>query len=164
MLISPAKHIGISKDNENYKNHTSNYSNRKTNKPWFNKQWACKRAVYVKLKNKLIKDKSTLATSKLLKGEAKKYKYTIKIAKNDYFNKINSELKHLKTSDPKQFWKLINKSDNNSKNHHDQVDIDDLYNHFKNLGESQNLVNTEFDPRNIKHSINEFINMPITID
>ena len=162
LLISPAKHIGISKDNVNYKHHNSNKKTT-SNKPWFNKHCARKRAVYVKLKNKLIKDKSILATSKL-KAEAKKYKYIIKKAKNDYFNKINLELKHLKTNDPKQFWKLINKSDNNSKNHNDQVDIDDLYNHFKNLGDSQNLVNTEFDPRNIKHSINEFINMSITID
>ena len=166
VLISPAKQIGIVKNPANNVGHSSfhrqsNPANK--NKPWFNHHCARKRSEYVKLKNKLIKDKSVLSTSKL-KAEAKKYKYVIKNAKKDYFNEINSKLKNLKSTDPKHYWKLINNADNKFNNKKCQVEIVDLYNHFTNLGSSPNIDNNEFDPRKITHSINEFINDSITIE
>ena len=48
-------------------------------------------------------------------------------------------MKEMKTKNPKEFWKLINRNKGNSKR--TNISIDNLYNFFKNLNEAPNISN-----------------------
>lgn len=167
MLISPATCIGISKEIINKENFDRKKHTNKKHKsePWFNKECMLKRTHYIKLKNKLYKDKSDSAQSKL-KTEALNYKKLIKKTKKEFYCNLTSQLRNTKSADPKVYWNIIN-SVKPKYEHPCGLDIDKLYNHFSILGRDMNSAESEednFDPRKITHSINDYINNPFTYD
>ena len=170
LLITPAVKIGVAKEmnnNNNRYNRTNSHKNNNTeNKPWFNKYCERMRSNYIKIKNKLSKDKTVISISKL-KYEARKYKQTLKKAKKDYYKELATKIRNLRSTDPKAYWNIINKADNKPKNMKCHVEIDNFFHHFNNLGNDQDTANVsedDFDPREIKHSLNDLINNPISID
>ena len=73
-------------------------------------------------------------------------------------NKTQDKLRDLHSKQPKAFWKLINKLDN--KNVDDKINIEELYNYFKNLNTGE--VNDEPDPFINLSDHNLTLNSPIT--
>ena len=72
------------------------------------------------------------------------------------------EFANTKSDDPKQFWDLINKF--NQQKQECPVSLVDFLNHFEKLNHENPNSSDSFDPREIKHSINSFINEDITLD
>ena len=73
----------------------------------------------------------------------------------------------MESLNPKDYWNIISKSDKASKKC--PISIDNLFEHFNNLAGNHSDTNettsnnSNFDPCEIDHSINEFINGSITI-
>jgi len=135
---------------------------RKTYNPWFNH--ACRqtrnkyhytRRAYNRYKTPALKNE--------LKIVSKEYKNTLRKAQHNYnLTKINT-LKKLKTTDPRQYWRILNKD--SSQRQEPSVKLNDFYNYFKALNEenvthdnNENIQTNETDNGNA----NEEINNPIT--
>ena len=69
----------------------------------------------------------------------------------------------MKSDNPKQYWDIINKSSNKQNANACPVPLEDFFNHFMNLNQTNNNDQDSFDPRQINHSINMFINEDISL-
>ena len=162
MLISPAVHVGITKRVHGNNNKVDNKF-QNDNKPWFNNDCKKLRREYLTLKNKLGKSKSP-DDANILKTKANQYKTLIKRTKQKYFHELNAELKLANANNPKKFWDIINKA-NNTKKPNGRINMEQLYNHFSDLNSNKpGTDGNKFDPRDVDHSINEFINSPFTTE
>ena len=116
------------------------------------------RSEYYRVKNQLKKLKSS-EKDPSLKLESKKYKKFIRTKTNAYHKEFNKKLKNLKSTNPKEYWNILNKS-SEGKQSASKISVECFANHFQKLGEVQNDTEdeTNFDPNNIVHSINEDLN------
>ena len=80
----------------------------KGDKPWFNYECKVARQNYRKLKRKL-KIKRTEALKQDVVEVEKRYKKTLDKHSKIYRADMRKKIKKLKTSDPKEYWKLLNK-------------------------------------------------------
>ena len=94
---------------------------------------------------------------------AKKYKQFVKKTKKEYYKKLANTLRKMKSDNPKQYWDIINKSSNKQNANACPVPLEDFFNHFMNLNQTNNNDQDSFDPRQINHSINMFINEDISL-
>jgi len=163
VLIEPAKNVGIFKINKlNAGVKTNSAITKVQPKPWFNFSCAKKRSDYLKLKNKLSKVKSDENINKI-KAAANVYKKHIRKTKKEFYKNLVNDLRNKKYNDPKQFWNVLNKAENPKLPC--PITIDKLFNHFRGLNSAEdNSQPEEFDPREIDHSINEFINSEISLN
>ena len=136
-------------------------TDNKTHKKWFDKD--CKHArnmyhytrrLYNKHKNTYFKD--------LLKSVSKNYKSRITQSVKTFKSQRVEKLRNLKSTNPKEFWKIINSVD--KKNTHTPP-LDELHNFFKTLNTCSNendqiCHDIEFDENLVE--INEEINQPIS--
>jgi hypothetical protein len=60
----------------------------------------------------------------------KHYKNTLDKNSKNYRKKMREELKYLKTSDPKEYWKILNRGREKKQ---PDIPMEDLFNFFKNL-------------------------------
>ena len=138
-------------------------SNKNKNcKKWFDKECREARNTYHNVRKLYNKHKNTYFKS-LLKTVSKEYKN--KISKNirKFKNQRVNKLKTLKTSNPKEFWKIINSVDKQSSS---VPPLSELHTFFKNL----NSCNDSYDDSNenagpeleTMREINEEINQPIS--
>ena len=104
----------------------------KGDKPWFNYECKVARQNYRKLKRKL-KIKRTEALKQDVAEAEKRYKKTL-----DKHSKYRADMrkkikKKLKTSDPKEYWKLLNKGRDRKQ---PNIPLGDLFKFFKNLNKA----------------------------
>ena len=108
-----------------YKNKRKNLNRKpKGDKPWFNYECKFARKNYRKLKRKFKKERTETLKQKVTEAE-KHYKNTLdKISKN-YLKKMREELTNLKTSDPKEYWKILNRGREKKQ---PDIPMEDLFN------------------------------------
>ena len=165
VFIDQAKNTGVCKEIKSKRTNTNSKQNNKKagNKPWFDKDCTKRRSEYYKVKHNL-KLLNPPDKQRQMKAEGKKYKQFINIKAKAYHKDFNKKLKKLKSSNPKEFWNILNKS-TEGKQAASKVSIECFAEHFRKLGETD--VSTEdnnFDPTNINHSINEELNKDFLVD
>ena len=126
-----------------FKQHNSNInSNNKTQKPWFNGDCAIKRKNYHKAKNWHWRNKTAESKRNLVRC-SKEYKKVLNKSYNDYKKNFIDKIKNLEHSDPKSFWGLINNACSNPKNSDHKVELNEFFEHFKKLNESDNQLDED---------------------
>ena len=164
-MIDKAKNVEAYKEikTKNTPFKTKPVNKKKIGKPWFDNECLNRRKEYYRVKNQL---KPVIPADKvtLMKAEGKKYKKFINTKAKKYHKEFNKKLKNLKTSNPKEYWNILNKS-TEGKKAVSKISIECFAEHFRKLGEVQ-ADNDEkiFNPTNINHSINEDLNDDFTPD
>jgi hypothetical protein len=138
----------------------------KTNnfKKWFDGKCHRARNKYHNAR-KIYNKYKTENNKQLLKEISKEYKQTLNTTFNKYRSNNVQKLRTMKTSNPKEYWKAINKL-NNKSNNDDEAKLNDFYIFFKNINsneENSDDITQELDLTEINR-INEEINSEITQD
>ena len=133
IILEAAQKSGMTKEIRN-----KNLSSRKKNhKIWFNDDCRQSRAEYVKIKNAARKDSNLGQVA--VKVAAKNYKRVLRSAKAQYNKLVQSKLRNLKSTNPRDYWKVLDVKNNWSASNI-EVDIDSFKEHFKHLSQ-QSVVN-----------------------
>ena len=138
-------------------------------KLWFNRSCINARNIFHKTR-KLYNKYKTDYYKNLLKTVSKNYKNTL----SKHFKKFKTErvkkLRRLKTTDPKQYWKIIN---SDKKTNETSAPLNELFNFYKSTSEIENGngnignedQNTNQEASNLhENESDEVINGPVTPD
>ena len=87
-------------------NPSSKSKKSKNDKPWFNNECKNSKRTYWKLRRSVSKTNNTENIT--LKNLAKQHKKLIRQVKRKYDKAFNTRLKILKTSNPGEYWRIIN--------------------------------------------------------
>ena len=132
-------------------------------KPWFNRKCHEARNLYHNTR-KLYNKYKTQHYKDSLKRISKNYKQVLTKNAQKHKNEKVSKLRNLKYAKPREFWKIINSINNDSKS--TEAPLQDLYDYFKNINStSPNEENTDDQHSRTEqpdHRINMEINQPIT--
>ena len=165
-FFTAANSIGIVKNYTN-KPHGNVTRCNKKNKPWFDNDCRKMRANYFKVKRK---SNQTHGLANNFKSVCNEYKQYIRKKSRTYFKSLHVNLRNLQTTDPKEFWSLLNRNSSINSNK-GNITLDTFYEHFKKLSQAEDPGTEEvptaahtIDPRSINHNINEEINKPFTVD
>ena len=147
------------------KNKCKKSKNYKQNKVWFNKECHTARNEY-HLTRKLYNKHKTKRCKEMLKTVSKKYKTTLSQSMKRFKNERVKKLKNLKSSNPKDFWKIINSAEEKDKCN---APIKDIFDYFKNTNNAENIKENENEAHILSdinpdafENINIEINRPIT--
>ena len=111
------------------------------NKPWFNEECSEKRKEFYQAKNN-YKTKVCTANKEIMNQKSKIYRQSMKAAYKEYHNDLQKTLRNLKSSDPKEYWKIIN-SAAGSNTKIGNITIDSFMDHFKNLNKADTTATTQ---------------------
>ncbi|VDI73706.1 Hypothetical predicted protein [Mytilus galloprovincialis] len=126
LFIESAKNtFGSRKDTQKRK---STNKKPKGDKPWFNEECRFERQNYRKLKRKLKFRKTDTLKREVSEAE-KRYKNTLDANSKKYRKQMRSKLKYMKTSDPKEYWNLLNRGKQKKQ---PNLPLEDLFDFFKN--------------------------------
>lgn len=132
-------------------------------KPWFTSDCENKRLLYYIAKNRFNRSKNSINRTKV-KSASKAYKKELKAAHNVYTNNLHKKLRNLKSTNSKEYWKLINNK--GKKDRMDDIPLKVFLDHFKKLHSSPEedsiTVNCEVNPSQNSNIDNSFINQPFT--
>ena len=144
--------IHVNKNNDKRKT-----TDKNVNK-WFNKKCANMRKKYNRAK---VRYKKNPSNNNLvdLNCCGKKYKKMVKKAKHDYNKKFITNLRNMKNTSSREYWKLINEKSHNTV----LADFDSLTDHFKDLNKAPTLDSQDFKSFS-GHPDNELINSNFTVD
>ena len=79
-------------------------------KVWFDLNCKIKRKIYNRIRKKDLKmNKADADITNLRKKAANDYKKTVRKCRRNYINSFESNLRELKGKNPKEYWRLINK-------------------------------------------------------
>ena len=140
----------------------TNNKKSKFSKPWFNFNCRKARNIY-HVARKLYNKNKTEINRLRLKQVSKEYKSTLFKNQKQYKNVNINKLRNLKTSNPREYWRILNSEQAKQKT---EACLDDLYNFFKNINASDqtssflNNAPTSDNPEN--QELNEELNLPIT--
>ena len=140
----------------------TNNKKSKFSKPWFNFNCRKARNMY-HVARKLYNKNKTEINRLRLKQVNKEYKSTLFKNQKQYKNVNINKLRNLKTSNPREYWRILNSEQAKQKT---EACLNDLYNFFKNINASDqtssfpNNAPTSDNPEN--QELNEELNLPIT--
>ncbi len=107
--------------------------------PWFNKECNTGRKLLYKAKHQCRKKRSEESEA-TVKFCGKKYKAEIKQARNSYNKEVHKKLRNLKSSNPKDYWAIINKNDRKAAS---KISTQILFEHFKKLNQNSSDSTSE---------------------
>ena len=161
LFISSAKKINLFKTKT--KNRKSKkYERKYPNKLWFDKDCNSVRKDYL---NKKYSKKGKKWKS-IHKANFKEYNKLLKSKQKIFQKELEQKLRNLKSSNPREYWKIINKS-NSSKGKNSNITIGSLFEHFKILSYKEPTAgDNSFDPRNAaaEGTVTEELNAEFTIE
>jgi hypothetical protein len=129
------------------------YAKRKmSKKPWFKQKCETARSEFFKTKNK-FKSKNSETNHINMKLASKKYKKMLKHEYANYHKELNLQLKSLRTSNPKEYWKILNQSDGN-KNDTCNLGITEVSDHFEKLNSVNPITDEEETDLQNKGNVN----------
>ena len=130
-------------------------------KPWYNIE--CKNAKKLLSRNKrLLRQFKTPENLQRKKDSEKQYKKIMNKNINRYRNNLRDQMKTMKTTNPKEYWKLLN---NEPKVKPPSIPIDVLHEFFKSLNcDNSRLRHPDQLINEGNDEINEMINSEITTD
>ena len=98
--------------------------------------------------------------------ESKKFKKFIKEKEQKYYKDLNKKIRNLKSTNPKEYWKLLNK-DIEGRQERTKISLETFFNHFKDLGGGREINRTEADNITEGHDpeiINENFDFDFTVE
>ena len=116
------------------KNSKQQINNSKTHKPWFTVQCKFQRQNYRKLKRKYKRYKTEAVKNELAAAE-RQYKRTLDTSMSRHRKDMQNKLKTMRTKNPKEFWKILNKS---KRKEQPDIPVDTFFEFYKEL--NQNLI------------------------
>ncbi len=132
-------------------------------KPWFNVRCETKRKAFFIAKNN-VRANDNVAHKNVLKNSSKEYKKQLCKEQKLYFKEVNEKLKNLSSTDPKEFWKIINKSNDSDGNVNNAPDIQEFTDHFAELNDGNVIPDDTEDylKRCADLNSNDVLDKPIT--
>ena len=136
-------------------------------KPWYTDDVKRKREEYHALKKRHNFTKCDADFDRMVTA-SKEYKRAMNNAILKYNNDLQNEIKSTRTNNPREFWKIINNADSDKKPTKIEADLDDLFNHFKNVSNSNEYVhnrnfNLEFNEHDVPNNPSlELLNGEVT--
>ena len=130
------------------------------NKPWFNTSCKNSKNQYNRFKNSLPCKPSELHKAKL-KDLTKKHKKLLKKEKRKHDKELNAKLKYLKSSNPGEYWNIINRGKRGTRS--GKIPDKIIYEHFSELNKAKSNPNNNSvvkQPQNANN--NDIINIPFT--
>jgi hypothetical protein len=117
------------------KNSKQKINNSKTHKPWFTVQCKFQRQNYRKWKRKYkrYKTKNELAAAET------QYKRTLDISMSRHRKDLKNKLKTMRTKNPKEFWKILNKG---KRKKQPDIPVDTFFEFYKELNQKPNQKDT----------------------
>ena len=154
LFIDTAKSINLCKTP---KQKSRTYTRKFPNKPWFDKDCNSFRKHYLSEKY----SKKGKKWRNIHKSTFNEYQKLLNLKQKNFQKELEQKLRNLKSSNPREYWKIINKS-NSSKDKNCNINIGPLFEHFKNLSFKENI--NSFDPRTAAAdgTINEDLNSEFT--
>jgi hypothetical protein len=116
-------------------NMQSKSKKRNNPKKWFNKECYLARKNYHRCKNAYRRNRDAEQLQEL-KNKSKAYKKCVNKNMSKYQKEFNKKLRSLKTSNPKEFWKLL--CTNDKKKSVEKIQIDVFNEYFKKLSTDNN--------------------------
>lgn len=146
---------------ETFGEQKSSYQNNTDKiKPWFNAECSRARNLYHKCR-KMYNKYKTEYYKNVFKSVSKKYKRILTVSNRKYKDNKIKQIRTLKTTDPRKYWKIINPQSKTDKN---MAPLDDLYNFFKasNTTDSSDTDNNMNYEEVENDELNEEINTSIS--
>ena len=95
---------------------------------------------------------------------SKKFKNLLKAKRRDYFKKLNSKIRSLRSNNSKEYWQLLNRSTDGQKIE-SSLSIECFYEHFKNLNKSQSHDSQNIEQNESEHvPENEELNLDFSLE
>ena len=167
ILIKPAKSVGISKLVKNTRNKKIPMNLRRNkNKEWFNEDCEKLRKEYMQSKNKLREANNTDEKNIAQNNFNQKfyaYKKFIKKAQRKHNKELQKHIRNLKSSDPKAYWNILNKSKDSNKTM-GNISLNVFMKHFKKLSSSPIQDTDNVKQTFTDESINVDINRLFSLD
>jgi hypothetical protein len=142
------------------KNSKQQINNSKTHKPWFTVQCKFQRQNYRKLKRKYKRYKTEAVKNELDAAE-RQYKRTLDISMSRHRKDMQNKLKTMRTKNPKEFWKILNKG---KRKEQPNIPVDTFFEFYKELNQKPNQKDTPNLPepevqetKQINEEINKYI-------
>ena len=109
------------------------YDDKKNSKEWFNKECAENRAALRNLRLR-VKANEECAHTKRKRNEAyKKYKRSLTRNYKLHIKNLQNKIRNMKSTDTKNYWKLINGNTRGKKNYIDEISREAFAKHFESL-------------------------------
>ena len=102
-IIVTAKQVGAYKDS---KSHNKGKPGKSKSQPWFDQDCVIERQKYYRVKNCLKRSRAKAMSYK----KSKEFKKFITAKKKDYYNQLKNKIRTLRSSNSKEYWRLLNKS------------------------------------------------------
>lgn len=120
------------------------HKNRKNgNKPWFDKDCQSKRDAFHRIRLDYKINKDEVVKNSLLNA-SKDYKKQLNASYIKYQNKCADDLRNLNKSDPKSFWKMLNRYSNCKKDCPD-VPLETFFEYFRDLNADETSDASDID-------------------
>ena len=165
LFINPARKVGIYKEFKNNSKSVTKKSRRHGKKTWFNNECEMLRNQYMSIKNSLKPENASDQQYQIFHEHGKMYKKVINKTKKKYTIKFQSEIRNLKTTNPKEFWKII-KTESSYKLRESSLTIfTEFVDHFREI--NIDPVFTVIDSPLCQVSVNsqnEAINKPFSVE
>ena len=124
----------------NSSSYKHNAENLNASKPWFGYKCQNARRKY-HIARKINNINPSNRNKANLKEASKNYKKVMNFHINKYNQNMQDKLRKLKSTNPKEYWKIINSVNKNKDS--DKMDVGTLYEFFKNLNEQCNDGNDD---------------------
>ena len=98
-------------------------------KPWFDDFCHTEKRKYFMLKNRLRRDKTQKA---IANKQSKNFKKLLAKKRNEFYKTLNSKLKSMKNSNPREYWKILNASVEGKKTL-EKISLEAFFDHFRKL-------------------------------
>ena len=158
IFIGTAQKIGLCKLPKKF---VKKYSRKYPNKPWFTKnKCEAERQKYFDIKY----DNPGKKGEKVRNEAFKKYKNFLDKCQSNFKKETEAKLRNLKTTDSKEYWRVINGAASSGSNVKCNVSMNQLFEHFKKLSFKEQV--NSFDPCHAvdKDSISEELNCDFTYE
>ena len=141
----------------------------KKNEPWFDMQCQNLRKNIFSLKSRIKKARNDYLKESLkqeLDSLRKEYKKIVKFKKSQFCNDMHENLRKLRSSNPKEYWKLLKKGAHNDARPN-PVDIDSFKSFFENLNRSKQSMShnsNSDDAHHVPQALNDELNIEFSED
>jgi len=122
-----------------------------TKPAWFNSDCQSTRNKYNKIRKAYNKYK-TNTYKVMLKAISKEYKCTLRKSRVNYNQTRITKLRNLRTSNPKEYWKILNSE---RKTKETNASLQSFYDHFKHLNDPENIDVYSTSDQNESDQLNE---------
>ena len=164
LFIQPAKKTGIYKEIEKKSSKFVKKTRRHGRKSWYNNECDVLRKKCMSMKNSLKNEHASGTHEQLFHEHIRKYKKLVVKTKKKYAKKFHSEIRSLKSHNPREFWEIISTESTNSSGS-SKIIFAEFVDHFREINNDPLFNDVTSPPREISSDVstNDAINHDFTI-